>query len=176
MDGWYGYKVYFTDDYPNDVNTTIITQMFNQGSANTWAGHLHTKKENLYLGYRGSASANDEKDIDLGTISWNEWYNVVIYFKVGKNNKGKIKVWFSKEKLKENEPIYESGGINFGFGNWVDDETLDNTIVEENGKTTQIVCKFGLYTWDGGDKIIRFKKFSALEYNPNNAFNIVNPS
>ena len=175
-DGWYGYKVYFTDDYPKDANTTIITQIFNNNRVNTWAGHLHTRKENLFLGYRSSAALKDESNIDLGKIIWNKWYNVVIYFKVGKNNKGKIKVWFSQNKLTEEELIFNSGDINFGFGSWIDDETLDNTKIEENGKTNQILCKFGLYTWDGGDKIIRFKNFSALEYNPNGAFDIVNPS
>ena len=175
-DGWYGYKVYFTDNYPKNANTTIITQIFNQVRANTWAGHLHTKNQILYLGYRGSAAVNAEVDISLGEIEWNVWYNIVIYFKVGKNNKGNIKVWISQGELVENEPKFDSGGINFGFGTWVDDETLDNTVIESNGKTSQIVCKFGLYTWDGGDKIIRFKNFTALEYNPNRAFDIVNPS
>ena len=46
---------------------------------------------------------------------------VVIYFKVEKNNKGKIKVWLYNNKLKENKHIYESGAINLGFGNWADD-------------------------------------------------------
>ena len=32
-----------------------------------------------------------------------------------------------------------------------------------------------MYTWDGGDKIIRYKNISALEYNPVGAFDIVNP-
>ena len=27
-DGWYGYKVYFTDDYPKNANTSIINQIF----------------------------------------------------------------------------------------------------------------------------------------------------
>ena len=69
----------------------------------------------------------------------------------------------------------DSGDINFGFGSWLDDETLNNTKIEENGQTNQIGCKFGLYTCEGGDKIIRFKNFKALEYNPKNAFNIINP-
>ena len=27
-DGWYRYKVYFTDDYPKNANTSIINQIF----------------------------------------------------------------------------------------------------------------------------------------------------
>ena len=175
-DSWYRHKVYFTDNYPKNANTTIITQIFNQGRANIQAGHLHIKNQILYLGYRGIAAKKAEVDVSLGEIEWNIWYNIVIYFKVGKNNKGNIKVWISQDKLVESEPKFDSGGINFGFGTWVDDETLDNTVIESNGKISQIVCKFGLYTWDGGDKIIRFKNFTALEYNRNRAFNIVNPS
>ena len=32
-----------------------------------------------------------------------------------------------------------------------------------------------MYTWDGGDKTIRYRNISALEYNPPGAFDIVNP-
>ena len=104
-------------------------------------------------------------------------YNLIIYFKVGRNNKGRIKIWLTKDKDEplENNPIFDSGDINFGFGSWIDDETLNNTKIEENGQTNQIGCKFGLYTCEGGDKIIRFKNFKAFEYNPKNAFNIINP-
>ena len=65
--------------------------MFNLGKVNTWAGHLHINKEDLVLGYRGSAAAASEIDIIIGKIIWNEWYNLIIYFKVGRNNKGRIK-------------------------------------------------------------------------------------
>ena len=126
--------------------------------------------------HRSAAHTNYETHKDFGKIEWNKWYNIVIYFKVGQNNKGRIKVWLSQNELKENEPTYDSGNINFGFGSWVDDETLDNNIIESNGKTNEILCKFGLYTWDGGDKIIRFKNLTVVEYNPVGAFDIVNPS
>lgn len=88
-------------------------------------------------------------------------YNIVIYFKVGKNNKGNLKVWISQDKLVENESLFDSEGINLGFGTWVYIETLDNTVIESNGKTNHIICKFGLYTWDGGDKIIRLRNFTT---------------
>ena len=40
-DGWYGLQLYLTDDFPKDVGSTIIVQIFNQGRSNSWAGHLH---------------------------------------------------------------------------------------------------------------------------------------
>lgn len=175
-DGWYGYKIYLTDDYPKNADTAIINQIFNTNRVNTWAGHLNTKQENLWMTHWSAAHTNYETHKDFGKIEWNKWYNIVIYFKVGQNNKGRIKVWLSQNELKENEPTYDSGNINFGFGSWVDDETLDNNIIESNGKTNEILCKFGLYTWDGGDKIIRFKNLTVVEYNPVGAFDIVNPS
>ena len=125
--------------------------------------------------HRSPAYEKYETHYDFGKIDWNTWYNIIIYFKVGLNKKGNIKVWLSKNELKENEPTYDSGDIDFGFGSWIDDETLDNTKIENNGKTNQILCKFGLYTWDGGDKIIRFRNITVLEYNPVGAFDIVNP-
>ena len=33
-----------------------------------------------------------------------------------------------------------------------------------------------MYTWDGGDKRIKYANISALEHNPEGAFDIVNPS
>ena len=80
--------------------------------------------------------------MDFGEIKWNKWYNIIIYFKVGLNNKGRVKVWISQNELKEDEPSYDSGGVDFGFGSWIDNETLDNTKIEENGKVNQIQCKF----------------------------------
>ena len=34
-DGWYGYKIYLTDDYPKNADTAIITQIFNTNRVNT---------------------------------------------------------------------------------------------------------------------------------------------
>ena len=175
-DGWYGYKVFFTDMYPKDANTSIINQIFNNNRLNTWAGHLHTRQDHLWMTHRSAAYYKKETHYDFGQIEWNKWYNIIIYFKVGLDKKGMIKVWFGQNKLKEDEPTYVSGGVVFGFGSWIDNETLDNTKVEENGKINQILCKFGMYTWDGGDKTIRYRNISALEYNPEGAFDIVNPS
>ena len=174
-DGWYGYKVYFTDDYPKDANTSIINQIFNNNRLNTWAGHLHTRQNHLWMTHRSAAYYKKETHVDFGEIEWNKWYNIIIYFKVGLEKKGRVKVWISQNELKEDEPSYDSGGVDFGFGSWIDNETLDNTKIEENGKVNQIQCKFGMYTWDGGDKIIRYKNISDLEYNPVGAFDIVNP-
>lgn len=126
--------------------------------------------------HRSGAVSRLETHHDFGKIEWNKWYNIIIYFKVGQNNKGHIKVWLSQNELKENEPTYDSGNIDFGFGTWKDDETLDNTVIEANGKTNEILCKFGLYTWDGGDKIFRIKNLTVVEYNPIGAFVIVNPT
>ena len=173
-DGWYGLQLYLTDDFPKYVYSTIIVQIFNQGRSNSWAGHLHINCENLVIGFRGSSFVVN--NTLLGKLDWNEWYNVIIYFKVGLNKKGRIKVWFGKKKLIENEPLFDSGNINFGLGSFYDDETLDSNTIEENGYRNRLGCKFGLYTMHGGDKKIRFKHFKALEYNPNGAFNIVNPS
>ena len=173
-DGWYGLQFYLTDEFPKNVDSTIIVQIFNQGRYNSWAGHLHINCENLLIAFRGSSFVVN--NTLLGKIDWNEWYNVVIYFKVGLNKKGRIKVWFGKNKLIENEPFFDSGNINFGLGSFYDDETLDSNTIEENGYRNRIGCKFGLYTAYGGDKKIRFKNFKALEYNPNTAFNLVNPS
>ena len=50
-DGWYGYKFYLNNTFPKNVSSTIITQIFNQGRANTLTGHLHKNNKNL-VSYR----------------------------------------------------------------------------------------------------------------------------
>lgn len=107
IDGWYGYQFYLPDKYPDNVGSVIITQMFNQGSTNSWAGHLHITGKELELGYRSAATASAETNVNLGELTWNVWYNVVVYFKVGRNNKGRVKVWVGRGKLEENEPKYD---------------------------------------------------------------------
>ena len=173
QDGWYGYQFCLTDTFPKNVSSTIIAQIFNQGRVNTWAGHLHISYENLLIAFRGTSFVVNTTFI--GKIDWNVWYNFIIYFKVGLNKKGRIKIWFGKNKLIENEPLFDSGNINFGFGSFSDDETLNSSKIEENGLPNRIGCKFGLYTSEGGDKIIRFKNLKTLEYNPKGAFDLVNP-
>ena len=103
--------------------------------------------QNLVLGYIDNAIASSQKDIIIEEIIWNKLYNLIIYFKVGRNNKGRIKVWLSKdnEKWKEDNPKIDTGDTNFGFWSRIDDETLNSTKIEENGKPNQISCKFGLY-------------------------------
>ena len=67
-DGWYGYKVYFTDAYPKDANTSIINQIFNTNRLNTWAGHLHTRQDHLWMTHRSAAYYKKETHYDLGRI------------------------------------------------------------------------------------------------------------
>lgn len=78
--------------------------------------------------------------------------------------------------MQENNPAYDSGAVNFGFGEWVDDETLDGTVSASNAKADYLGCKFGLYVSSGGDRTIRFDDLKALEGNPAGAFNIVKPN
>ena len=134
---------------------------------------MHINYENLLIAFRGTSFVVNTTLI--GKVDWNEWYNFIIYFKVGLNKKGRIKVWFGKNKLIEDQPLFDSGNINFGFGSFSDDETLNSSKIEENGLPNRIGCKFGLYTSEGGDKIIRFKNLKVLEYNPKGAFDLVNP-
>ena len=109
--------------YPKNANTSIINQIFNTNRLNTWAGHFHMRQDHLWMTHRSAAYYKKETHYDFGQIDWNTWYNLIIYFKVGLNNKGLIKVWLGKDKLKEDEPTYVSGGVDFGFGSWIDDET-----------------------------------------------------
>ena len=115
-DGWYGYRFYLTDVYPKDANTSIINQIFNNNRLNTWAGHMHMRQNHLWITHRYAAYYKKETHMDFGEIEWNKWYNIIIYFKVGLEQKGRIKVWVGQGELKEDEPTYDSDGVDFGFG------------------------------------------------------------
>lgn len=173
-EGWYGFKIFLPEGkFPKDVAGSIIAQIFNAGNANTWAGHLKIDNEKLMMAYRGSAAASAEVDKEVGTLEWNKWVPVVLYFKAGRNNKGLIRVWMG-DGLAEDKPAFDSGDINFAFGDWIDDNTLDDK--DRDGyKGASLGAKFGLYVSSGGDRTIRFDDVKLLEGNPAGAFDIVKP-
>ena len=177
-EGWYGFKFYLPEGkFPMDEGGIIIAQIFNQGCRNSWAGHLSIDKGTLKLSHRNALV--DPTVGTVGKLETNKWYSVVLYFKAGRNNKGHLKAWIGDD-MTENSPAYDSGNCNFGFGHWVNDETLDNTgnnseCAGYNGTYDQLGCKFGLYVSNKKDITIRFDDLKALEGNPTNAFNIVKP-
>ena len=171
--GWYGFKIYLPENkFPKDIDGSIIAQIFNQGDRNSWAGHLSVNHDKLVLSHRYALVEPTEGVV--GTLEWDKWIPVVLYFKVGKNGKGRLKAWMGKD-MQEGSPAYDSGNCDFGFGNWIDDDTLDGEVSESNPIADAIGAKFGLYVSTGGDRIIRFDDVKLLEGNPTGAFNIVKP-
>ena len=179
-EGWYGFKVRLPEGrFPMDESGIIIAQLFNKGCKNSWAGHLSIDKGELRLSYRNALI--DPSVAILGKMETDKWYDVVLYFKVGRNGKGNLKAWFG-ETIKENEPTYDSGTASFGFGHWIDDETLDNTgnnvecaSTSDYGGKDYIGCKFGLYVSNPVDITLHMDNIKALESNPAGAFSIVKP-
>ena len=170
--GWYGFNIYLPEGkFPKDQNT-IIAQMFNQGDRNSWAGHLAIDNDELQLSHRYALI--DPAIGVVGKVKWDTWIPVVLYFKVGKNNKGNLKVWMGDD-MKENQPDYDSGSCNFGFGEWLDDDTLDGEVSASNEVADAIGAKFGLYVSSGGNRTIRFDDVKLIEGNPAGAFDIVRP-
>lgn len=173
-EGWYGFKVYLSEGkFPMDEGGIIIAQIFNGGCRNSWAGHLSIDKGTLKLSYRHALV--DPTVGTVGKLETNKWYPIVLHFKAGRNNKGRLQAWLG-DNMTEASPAYDSGACSFGFGHWLDDEHLDNTGKNtECGSKDQLGCKFGLYVSNEKDITIRFDDLKALEGNPANAFNIVKP-
>ena len=112
----------------------------------------------------------------IGAVEWDKWIPVVVYFKAGRNNKGQIKVWMG-DAMTEATPTVTADGINLGFGNWKDDNTLDDQDDEAaEYKGASLGCKFGLYVSDTNDRIIRMDDIKVLEGNPADAFETVKPT
>ena len=172
--GWYGFRIFLPskEAFPDNIGESIIAQLFNQGDKNCWAGHLSINNDKLVLSHRYALI--DPTVGFVGNCEWGKWMSVVIYFKVGRNNKGRLKAWFGDD-MQESKPVYDSGDCNFGFGNWIDDDTLDGEVSDENPVADAIGAKFGLYVATGGDRIIRFDDVKLLEGNPKGAFDIVRP-
>ena len=172
-EGWYGFRIYLPEgQFPKDVDGSIICQLFNNGERNSWAGHLALNGNRMDLSYRHALVAPNVRTV--GTVEWNRWTKVVLYFRVGRNNKGCIRVWMGDE-LDEAHPALTADNINFGFGDWIDDTHLNGEVTDTNGEADFIGCKFGLYVSSGGDRTIRFANIKALEGNPDGAFSIVCP-
>lgn len=166
-EGWYGYRIFLPEGkFPKEATGTIITQIFNNGYGNTWAGHLHINGETLVIGYRGSSAASAEIDEDVCTLEWGKWIKLVINFQAGNSNTGHIRIWVGEE-ISEAQPTLNLEGINLGFGSWTDSNTLEDSYLS---------CKFGLYVADEYERTIRFDDLKALEGNPEGAFDIVKPA
>ncbi|MEY8586315.1 IPT/TIG domain-containing protein [Phocaeicola sartorii] len=177
-EGWYGFKVFLPEGkFPMDEGGIIIAQIFNRGCRNSWAGHLSIDEGTLKLSHRHALI--DPVIGTVGKLETNKWYSVVVHFKAGRNNKGRLRVWLGDD-MSEDKPAYDSGNCNFGFGHWIDDDTLDDTgnnseCTGYNGTYDALGCKFGLYVSNKVDITIRFDDLKALEGNPAGAFNIVKP-
>ena len=172
-EGWYGFRFYLSDgQFPRDITGSIIAQIFNRGNDNSWAGHLSLSNDKVIVSYRGGMVEPTTKVV--GTVQWDNWIPVVMYFKAGRNDKGQIKVWLG-DTMTEASPTVTADGINLGFGNWVDDNTLDDT--DADGYVgASLGCKFGLYVSDTYDRTIRMDDIKALEGNPAGAFETVKPT
>lgn len=177
-EGWYGFRIYLPEGkFPMNESGIIIAQIFNQGCKNCWAGHVSIDKGRLKLSHRKAMI--DPTVGDLGELETNKWYPVVVYFKAGRNGKGRLKAWVG-DNMVENSPIYDSGSCDFGYGHWIDDNTLDDTGTNPecsgyNGTYDALGCKFGLYVTNKTDITIRFDDIKALVGNPIGAFDIVKP-
>ena len=172
-EGWYGFRIFLPEGlFPKDIDGSIFCQLFNNGDRNSWAGHLTLNRNQVVLSYRHALVNPTTRTV--GTVEWGKWTNVVVYFRVGRNNKGSIRVWLG-EQISEATPQVKADGINFGFGDWIDDTHLNGEVTTTNEKPDYIGCKFGLYVSSGGDRIIRFDDIRALEGNPEGAFGIVCP-
>ena len=172
-EGWYGFRIFLPEGkFPKDVDGSIICQLFNNGDRNTWAGHLKLNHNKVILSYRHALV--DPQERTVSTVEWEQWTNIVVYFRVGRNNKGSIRVWMGKQ-IDESKPQVKADNINFGFGDWIDDTHLNGEATANNEIPDYIGCKFGLYVSSGGDRTIRFDDIKALEGNPEGAFQIVCP-
>lgn len=170
--GWYGFRIYLPEGkFPKNTES-IIAQLFNQGDRNCWAGHVSIHNDKLVLAHRYALI--DPTIGTIGTVEWDKWIPIVVYFKVGRNGKGRLKAWMG-DNMQEGQPAYDSGSCDFGFGNWIDDDTLDGEVSDANPVADAIGAKFGMYVSAGGDRVIRFDDVKLLEGNPTGAFNIVKP-
>lgn len=171
-EGWYGFKIYLPEGkFPKDVDGSIIAQIFNNGNQNSWAGHLAISRNRLVVSHRYALISPSQATV--GTVEWGKWIPIVMYFRAGRNNKGNIKVWLGDD-MQENKPTYDSGPINLGFGEWIDDTTL-NDVSRDGYQGASFGAKFGLYVSKGGDRTIRFDDVKLLEGNPSGAFEKVKP-
>ena len=172
-EGWYGFKFYLPEGkFPKNVEGSTIAQIFQSGDGNTWAGLLKVDYENLVI-YHRHYSGNPHIDV-VGSVKWNEWNNVVLYFRAGRNNKGCIKIWLGNDLI-ESHPTLNEDNINFFLGYWLDDNTLLGEVTADNIKADIIGPKFGLYVSDEHDRTIRFDDLRVLEGNPDGAFDMIKP-
>ena len=172
-EGWYGFKFYLPEGKFPKNTTTHIAQIFQQGDKNVWAGLINVEQEILEVEARYVNYVGESVHTKICDLQWDKWYSVVVHFKVSRKGTGMIQVWIDDDP--KASPRCNIQNINFGFGDWIDDETLNGEVTDANPLADNIGCKFGMYCNWGGDRTIRFDDLKALEGNPAGAFEIVKP-
>lgn len=169
-EGWSGFYLYLPDPgYPLDKEAACA-QIFQKGHCNSWGATLEIKNNSLWVNHRhfcgDPVKAEVAKDIPR-----NRWIPIIIHFVASHEGRGKFQVWFDKDA--KGSPSYDARNINFGFGDWNQDDSL--------GESSPIGPKWGQYNYAAGEytkgetRTSYYDNISFVVGHPKDGWDLVHP-
>ena len=170
-EGWSGFYIYLPDPgFPRDKDA-VCAQIFQLGKCNSWAGTLEISKNSLLVNHRHYCGT-PVVGVVAKDIPRNRWIPIVIHYVASHEGRGMFQVWFDKDK--KYSPSYSAKNINFGFGEWNKDDTLE--------KSSSIGPKWGQYNYDAGNytkgetRTSYYDNISFVVGHPKDGWELVHPA
>ncbi len=176
-DGWFGCKFMVPNQFPTN-RYTIIAQGFNEGAISgcerSWGWIIFIDNNSLKIRYRKSCGQETYEQTIASGVQRDAWKSLIVQWRVSKENRGKIVVWYANDVYSQSSPTFQDTEINMGWGTW------SGNNINEKWK-----IKYGIYAsdctehvGDGGERTIYFDNVSQWvdDAATNNGFDIVDPT
>ncbi|MER3385969.1 heparin lyase I family protein [Pectobacterium aroidearum] len=135
-EAWIGFMVYLpSKGYPMDKRGGIFQLFSSNGSCTSWAGMLTVVNNSLMFSHR-TGCVTPTEPILVKDIPRDRWIPVIVHVVVSRQQQGQVELWF--DGAPKNKPTYSAKNINFGFGVWRDDDTIEGPMH----------FTFGQYAWN----------------------------
>lgn len=121
--------------YPMNKRGGIFQLFSGNGSCTSWAGMLTVVNNSLMFSHRTGCVTPTEPTL-VKDIPRDRWIPVIVHVVVSRQQQGQVELWF--DGASKDKPTYSAKNINFGFGVWRDDDTIEG----------RMHFTFGQYAWD----------------------------
>jgi len=168
-EGWMGFIMNIDESHRDDTESGVaqIFQFVDDSDIYTWTGMLKYAYGDLTIVRRsGKNTSSQVESVIVEDFNRGQDYEIIIHYVLSNEEAGEIEVWI------DGELAFSVYDIDFGFGNWTDDdEQYDDTYVE---------LKFGHYDYDNSnyetdeERIIYYDNMTW--YNGSDGYDVVNPA
>jgi len=153
-------------DYKLNTQGAIAQMFGSKQDFGTWSGLLEMEDDDLVAIHRRGTTQISRQTV-IHNVQLEVEYSVIVHFIHSGSNNGLFQVWINGEE------VYSVENINFGLGNFTDDDVLD---FDNHNFTT---FKIGMYNYSTGEYVDNETRTIYYDnvtwYNGADGYDIVNP-